>query len=85
MLLTCAHDVNNNISNMHTHSPSVVDVLRPSPADKEFFKALDRNSDGKVGVDDLKDFLQQRNLPDGYAHQFVNRARGMRWWSPEIT
>jgi Ca2+-binding EF-hand superfamily protein len=55
-----------------------------SPADAAFFGLLDKDGDGKVTVDDLKDCLRQRNLPGEYAQQFIERARGGRWWASSI-
>ena len=54
-------------------------------ADKELFKRLDRDKDGRVEASDLKEYLRKKNLPQDYAHEFINRARGARWWSSSIT
>lgn len=35
-------------------------------------------------MDDLKECLRKHNLPGDYAHQFIERARGGRWWSSSI-
>lgn len=46
---------------------------------------LDQDQDGKVTVDDLKECLRRNNLSQDYAHQFISRARGARWWASSIT
>jgi hypothetical protein len=38
-----------------------------------------------VTADDLKEVMQRANLPAEYATQFINRARGARWWAKAIT
>lgn len=53
-------------------------------ADAAFFALLDKDGDGKVTVDDLKECLRKHNLPSDYAHQFIERARGGRWWGNSI-
>lgn len=58
---------------------------RWSRADASFFALLDRDSDGKVTVDDLKECLRKHNLPGDYAHKFIERARGGRWWASSIS
>jgi hypothetical protein len=55
------------------------------PADIDFFKQLDRDGDGRITVDDLKQCLAKNNLSEDYAFQFIDRARGGRWWSSSIT
>ena len=54
-------------------------------ADVDFFAQLDRDGDGRVTVDDLKHYIAKINLSPDYAVEFVNRARGGRWWSSSIT
>lgn len=58
--------------------------MKTCTADAAFFELLDRDSDGKVTVDDLKECLKKNNLPGDYAHQFIERARGGRWWANAI-
>lgn len=60
-------------------------TVRIACADAAFFALLDRDSDGKVTIDDLKECLRKHNLPGDYAHQFIERARGGRWWQNSIT
>ena len=57
----------------------------PAHADSELFKQLDTDNDGRVTLDDLKRVLAEKNLPEDYAVQFINRARGAKWWASSIT
>ena len=50
----------------------------------KFFEELDRDADGKVSLEDMKVAMRKRKLPEKYAHEFVHRARGGRWWSNTI-
>ncbi|BDA50895.1 probable S-adenosylmethionine mitochondrial carrier protein at C-terminar half [Coccomyxa sp. Obi] len=54
-------------------------------AGREFFAELDRDGDGRVSVQDMRDLMRKRKLPDTYASQFIAAARGPRWWSNSIS
>jgi Ca2+-binding EF-hand superfamily protein len=68
----------------HTAKSILCTPNHRSRTDAAFFDLLDRDGDGKVTVDDLKDCLRKRNLPVDYAQQFIERARGGRWWASSI-
>ena len=52
-------------------------VLTPG---KKFFDQLDRDKDGRVTMDDIRDALAARKLPVGYAKEFFEEVRGEKWW-----
>jgi hypothetical protein len=51
---------------------------------QEFFEKLDRDQDGRVSVQDVRDVMRRRKLPESYASQFIAAARGPHWWSNSI-
>jgi EF-hand domain len=59
-------------------------ALRTVAPGRSFFRDLDRDGDGRVTLDDMKAAMRQRNLPEHYACEFVETARGGRWWSNSI-
>ncbi|KAK9907446.1 hypothetical protein WJX75_003901 [Coccomyxa subellipsoidea] len=54
-------------------------------AGQEFFEKLDRDQDGRVSVQDVRDVMRRRKLPESYASQFIAAARGPHWWSNSIS
>ena len=69
----------------HSRARAVHGIRDNVCADVDFFKELDADSDGRVTLDDLKECLAKNNLPEDYAVQFINRARGAKWWASSIT
>lgn len=53
-------------------------------AGREFFEQLDRDGDGRVTVQDVRNLMHRRKLPESYASSFIAAARGQRWWSNSI-
>ncbi|EIE27152.1 mitochondrial carrier [Coccomyxa subellipsoidea C-169] len=49
-------------------------------AGREFFESLDRDEDGRVSVQDVREVMRRRKLPESYASQFIAAARGPRCW-----
>jgi len=45
---------------------------------RKLFEELDRDSDGKVHLRDLKDFMRKRQLPEDYAQKFLRRVQQQR-------
>lgn len=52
---------------------------------RTFFESLDRDADGMVTLDDMKHAMKQFKLPENYAKEFLNHARGGKWWEKSIT
>lgn len=53
-------------------------------AGRLFFRDLDKDGDGRVSMEDMKSAMRARKLPEAYAHEFIKRARGGKWWSRSI-
>lgn len=52
---------------------------------KTLFESLDRDGDGMVTLEDMKHAMKQFKLPEHYAKDFFNHARGGRWWEKGIS
>ncbi|KAK9805827.1 hypothetical protein WJX73_004404 [Symbiochloris irregularis] len=52
---------------------------------RQFFDELDSDGDGVVQQADVARMLRKRNLPEKYARNFIDRARGNRWWQTTVT